>query len=90
MPINVSGASGFLEADVGVRTPVEGICSPDPRVVFGYKPDSPGRLLLVLVGAAHPGPLTTEVSPLGAVFIAPAPLDDQERPSGTTPRSRPP
>ena len=67
MSINVFGASRFLEADAGVRTPFEGICLLDPRVVFGYKPDSLGHVLLVPTRAASPGPLTVEILPSGAV-----------------------
>ena len=69
--ISISGTSGFLEGAEGVRTPFKGICLLDLRVVSGYISDSPGFLLLVPVGAAHPGPWTAEVSPSGLVFIVP-------------------
>ena len=71
MSINVSGASGSLEVAVGVQTPFKGICLLDLRVVYGCKSNSPGPLLLVPAGAAHPGPWTAEVSPSGLVFIVP-------------------
>ena len=65
MFVNISGASGSPEAAVGVQPPFEGIRLFVPRVISGYKPDSPGPLLLA------PGAWATEVSPSGNVFITP-------------------
>src|SRR4051812_3728610 len=69
MSISVSGASGFLEAAVGVWTPFEKICLLDHRVVSGCKPDSPEPLLSASVGTAHSRPQAAEVSPWGVVSI---------------------
>ena len=90
MSINVSGASGFLEAAVGVRTPFEGICLLDPRVISGCKPDSPGPVLLVPVGTATPDPGRPKFHLQALSPLSPAPLVDREGSSRTTPRSRPP
>ena len=71
MSVSVSGASGFLEAAVAIRSPVERVCLLDPRVAFGCKPDILEPLLLTLVGTAHFGLWVTEVSPWGAGSIIP-------------------
>ena len=66
--IIVSGTSGSLEEAEGVQTLFKGICLLDLRVVSSYISDSPGLLLLVSLGAEHPGPWAAEVSPSGLVF----------------------